>query len=207
MRGIDEGLRGCPTCHLMVWVESDKKGNLQARCPRCRTWLYPRIPYSLQHTWALVIASAIFYLPANFLPIMHVHALGSTESDTIMSGVLYFIASESYGIALVIFVASVFVPLLKISILVYLLLSIYKGSTERRRERVRLYRLTEFIGRWSMIDIFVVAIMIALVQFQGLAQVEAGAGAVFFILVVVLTMIAAMRFDPRFLWDTKETHV
>ena len=156
---------------------------------------------SVARTWALVIAAAICYIPANLLPVTVVTSLGKTQADTIMSGVIYFLLSGSWYLALLIFFASVFVPVMKLVILTYLLLSVHRRSQWRPRERTRLYRITEGVGRWSMVDIYVVTILVALVKLGNLATIEAGLGAVFFCAVVVMTMFAAMSFDPRLIWD------
>jgi paraquat-inducible protein A len=206
MRAIEHGLGCCSVCHQIVSFPPPGDGDRFALCPRCGTEVLPRKRDSIQQTWALVIASIVFYIPANLLPMMHVHTFAGTQSDTIMSGVIYFMETGSYLIGAVIFIASIFVPVLKILILIYLLLSVQRGVTRRRRERRRLYMLTEIIGRWSMVDVYVVSIMIALVHFGGMTEISAGKGAVFFLLVVIVTMIAAMRFDPRLIWDTKEPH-
>jgi paraquat-inducible protein A len=168
--------------------------------------LHQRKPNSISRTWALVLAAFVCYIPANVLPITHVTSLGKVQSDTIMSGVIYFMASGSWPIALVIFMASVLVPLLKLIILTFLLISVQSNTDWRQKDRTRLYRLTEVIGRWSMVDIYVVTILVALVKMGALASIEAGPGAVFFGAVVVITIIAAMTFDPRLIWDTKEHH-
>jgi paraquat-inducible protein A len=133
-----------------------------------------------------------------------VMSLGKAQSDTIMSGVLYFVRTGMWPIALVIFAASICVPLTKISVLSYLLISVRRKSTWRQKDRTRLYRITEAIGRWSMVDIFVVTILVALVNLGSIATIKAGPGAVFFGAVVVTTMFAAMSFDPRLIWDPKE---
>lgn len=146
----------------------------------------------------------MFYIPANAFPITHTSALGSVQSDTIISGVIYFIHSGSWPIALIIFVASVFVPLLKLLILITLLISVQRGWQWRPIDRTRLYHLTEAIGRWSMLDIFVVTILVALVHLGALANIEAGSGALYFGAVVVVTMLAAESFDPRLIWDNIE---
>jgi paraquat-inducible protein A len=166
--------------------------------------LHHRRPNSLQRTWALVIASYIFYIPANVFPITHVVSFGKAQSDTILSGVIYFLHSGMWPIALVIFVASVLVPLFKLIILTALCVSVQKKSSWRPRERTALYRMTEAVGRWSMLDIFVVTILVALVRLGNIATVEAGPAALFFAAVVVLTMLAAMSFDPRLIWDSME---
>jgi paraquat-inducible protein A len=202
MRGIEQGLSSCSVCHQMVRVDPSEKRGI-AICPRCNSEVHPRIPNSIQQTWALVLASIAFYIPANLLPMMYVHTFAGVESDTIISGVIYFMKTGSYLIAFVIFIASIIVPMIKLFILIFLLISVQKRSTLRQNERVRLYRLTEIIGRWSMVDVYVVAVMVALVHFGGLTEIKPGLGADFFLLVVIVTMFAAMRFDSRLIWDTK----
>lgn len=196
-------LLSCGTCHLLM-RKPPGAADPAGKCPRCGAALHPRKPNSIARTWALVIAALIFYVPANVLPITKVTSLGATQSDTIMSGVIYFIHSGMWPIALVIFVASVFVPVLKLLILLFLVISVQRRSQWRPKDRTRLYRITEAIGRWSMTDIFVVTILVALVHLGALANIEAQAGAVFFAAVVVITMLAAMSFDPRLIWDVKE---
>jgi paraquat-inducible protein A len=166
--------------------------------------LHGRKPNSLARTWALVLAAFVFYIPANVLPITTVISLGKAQSDTIMSGVIYFIHSGMWPIALVIFLASIFIPLMKLLVLIFLLISVQRKSVWRQQDRTRLYRMVEVIGRWSMVDIFVVTILVALVHLGGLATIHAGPGALFFGAVVVITIFAAMSFDSRLIWDTKE---
>ena len=189
----------CHRCHLLCRQTPEA-----AHCPRCGTTLHSRKPNSIARCWALVLAAAVFYIPANVLPITHTTSLGAVQSDTIMSGVIYFIHSGSWPIALVIFVASVFVPLLKLLILSFLLISVQRHWQWRPVDRTRLYRITEAIGRWSMLDIYVVTILVALVHLGALANIEAGPGALFFAAVVVVTMFAAEAFDPRLIWDGME---
>ena len=153
----------------------------------------------------LVALALLFYIPANLLPMTRVVGLGHVQSDTIMSGVIYFIQSGSWYIGLVIFVASVFVPLLKLTMLMYLLVSVQRKSQWRPRERTRMYRITELIGRWSMVDIYVVTILIALVNLGILADIDVGPAAIYFAAVVVLTIFAAKSFDPRLIWDNIDT--
>jgi len=198
---LNSGLVGCGVCHLLVPVPDS---GLRACCPRCGATLHIRKPNSLHRTWALVIAALIFYIPANVLPITIVTSLGKAQADTIMSGVIYFLHEGAWYIAAVIFVASVFVPLMKLIILIYLLISVQNGSTTRLKDRTQLYRITEAVGRWSMVDIFVVTILVALVNLGALATLQAGPAAPFFAMVVVVTMFAAMSFDPRLIWDAKE---
>jgi paraquat-inducible protein A len=196
-----EGLISCHSCHLL-----SRRAESAAimTCPRCGTRLHPRKPNSIHRTWSLVIAAFIFYIPANVLPITTVISFGKGQSDTIMSGVIYFVQSGMWPIALVIFVASVFVPVLKLCILTFLLITVQRKSSWRQKDRTRLYRITEVIGRWSMVDIFVVTILVALVNLGALASIHARSGAIFFCAVVILTMFAAMSFDPRLIWDTEE---
>ncbi|MCU0598208.1 MAG: paraquat-inducible protein A [Desulfobacterales bacterium] len=197
-------LLSCPVCHLLSKPGQHIVEKGKEYCPRCGERLYIRKPESLSRTWALVLAAIIFYIPANVLPIMKVTSMGNAESDTILSGVIYFIQTGMWPIALVIFIASVFVPILKLLILIFLLITVQTRSKWRPRDRTRLYRMIEAIGRWSMVDIFVVTLMVALVKLGALADIEAAQGAVFFAAVVVVTMFAAMSFDPRLIWDVLE---
>jgi paraquat-inducible protein A len=197
------GLVGCPGCRLIIRPYAGLQ-IARARCPRCGTILHPRKPNSIQRTWALVLAAMILYLPANLLPVMHTTYLGRTQSDTIISGVYYFMISGSWHLALIIFIASVVVPAFKLIFLSYLLDSLQNGMRRNPHERTRLYRFIEVIGRWSMVDIFVVAVMVAMLQMGNFANVQAGLGAIFFAAVVILTMIAAASFDPRLIWDAME---
>lgn len=195
---VANGLLACHSCGLVNRAPQPVR---PVRCARCRSTLHPRIPRSLSRTWALLIAAVMLYLPANLLPIMHVTALGQTRSDTILSGAEFLLVSGMWPLALIVFVASILVPIAKIITLVYLLVSVQRGSVSRPLDRTRLYRMTEFVGRWSMVDIFVVTILVALVHLGALAQIEAGSGALYFAGVVILTMFAARTFDPRLIWD------
>jgi len=202
LRAIECGVACCGVCHHIVKMPSTLTG--VAICPRCGEEVHYRKQNSIQHTWALVIASIVFYIPANMLPIMEVHTFAGVQSDTIISGVVYFLHSGSYLIASVIFIASIIVPITKLMILIYLLLSIHLKFAKNKIKRKKLYELTELIGKWSMVDVYVVAIMISLVHFGGLSEIKAGLGANYFLLVVILTMLAAMRFDVRLIWDIKD---
>jgi paraquat-inducible protein A len=170
-------------------------------CPRCGAQFAGRRHQSIQYTWALVIAAAICFIPANMLPVLSTTTLGSSESDTIMGGVVFLYTSGSWPLALIVLIASVMVPLGKLAALVYLLITVQRGSLGSTHERTRLYRLVELIGRWSMLDVFVDTFTVALVQLQPLMSVAPGPGVLFFAAVVVLTMIAAESFDPRLIWD------
>jgi paraquat-inducible protein A len=201
---LEKSLVSCHSCHL-VCKATAVHGKEEAICPRCGAVMHHRKPNSLSRTWALVIAAFIFYIPANVLPITTVISLGKAQSDTIMSGVIYFLLTGMWPIALVIFIASIFVPLVKLLILTFLLISVQRKWQWRPKDRTRLYRITEAIGRWSMTDIFVVTILVALVKLGAVATIEAGPGAIFFAAVVVTTIFAAMSFDPRLIWDSMET--
>ena len=197
------GLVSCHDCHLLSrWPKKTGQGHVF--CPRCGGVLHQRKPNSITRTWALVIAAMICYIPANVLPMTVTTSLGNVSADTIMSGVIYFAQHGSWEIALVIFTASVFIPFVKFIILIYLLLSVQFKSIWRPKDRTILYRATEAVGRWSMVDIYVVTILVALVKLGLIANIEAGPAAIYFAAVVVITMIAAESFDPRLIWDVVE---
>jgi paraquat-inducible protein A len=197
------GLLSCHTCALVSRAPAAEG----ALCPRCNSPLHVRKPGSIGRTWAFLIAAMALYVPANTLPIMYTSSLFGSQDDTIMSGVVFLWEDGSWYLALIVFVASILVPLAKIIGLVVLLLSVQLGWEARRAERARLYRLVESIGRWSMLDIFVVALLVTVVQLTALASVHAGPAALAFGAVVVLTMGAAQSFDPRLIWDpVKESH-
>lgn len=190
------GLVGCEACGLVV--ERPEPGT---DCPRCGTRLHARKPDALSRTWALLIAALILYLPANLMPVLHTTKFLNHWSNTILSGVVDLWIDGTYDLAIIVFVASVLVPLLKIGALMLLLLQVQFGYRGHPRERTRLYRVLETIGYWSMLDVFAVALLIALVQFGALAHVEPGPGIVAFGAVVVTTMLATLSFDPRLIWD------
>jgi paraquat-inducible protein A len=195
------GLLGCHACGLL---SRPAPHSHEASCPRCGAPLHLRKPASTARAWALLITAVILYVPANVLPMMHTSSLFGAQSDTIMSGVVYFWTSGSWYLALIIFFASIMVPMLKMIALALLLISSQMRSRWQQEQRARLYRLVEFVGRWSMLDIYVVAVIVALVQLQGLATIVPGPGALAFGAVVVLTMFAAMAYDPRLIWDPVE---
>jgi len=159
---------------------------------------------SLARTWALLITAYVLILPANIFPVMVTTSLGTAQEDTIMSGVIYLWSHGSWPLALLVFIASVFVPFAKLGVITYLLVSVQRGSKWSPVKRTRMYRIAEAAGRWSMVDIYVVTILTALVSLGGLATIEAGLGAAFFGVVVVTTMLAAESFDPRLIWDRAE---
>jgi len=190
-------LQQCHACGLLSPLEAHQ-------CPRCAGPLHLRKLDSLGRTWALLITAAALYLPANLLPVMRVTTMGRDQADTIMGGILYFLHSGSWPLALLIFSASIVVPILKLVILSFLLVSVHRRSRWNPRFRTRLYQFTELIGRWSMVDIFVVILMVAMVEMGSLASVEPGPGAMAFALVVASTMMASRSFDPRLIWDALE---
>lgn len=201
------GLIGCPLCGMVCRLP---RGHAAAddepalACPRCDQPLHARKPNSVARTWAFLITAVIMYVPANMLPIMNTRTLFDERQDTIISGVFALWAAGSWELALVVFVASVVVPLAKIAVLVVLLFSVHFRWPTGRRRRTQVFGLVEWIGQWSMLDVFVVVLMVALVQFSTLARIEPGPGAAAFGAVVVLTMLSAQAFDPRLIWDAAE---
>jgi paraquat-inducible protein A len=173
-----------------------------SHCTRCGATLHQRKKNSIERTWALLIAANALYVPANLLPIMETRSLFSVQRDTILSGVAFLWNSGSWILALIVFVASVAVPVLKLFSMTLLVVSVQIRNTMPPLPRARLYRLLELIGRWSMLDVYVVAILVALVQAQSLATMAPGPGVLAFGAVVVLSMLATMAFDPRLIWDT-----
>lgn len=170
-------------------------------CPCCKSIMHSRKPNSLNRTWALLITAMILYIPANVLPIMTVSFWGDGQPDTILSGVMQLLKAGLWPLALLIFVASIVIPVLKLIILILLLVSINTKAQWHPKDRTKLYRFTEFVGRWSMVDVFVIAILVTLVQFGNTASVSPDLGALSFAAVVILTMFAANSFDPRLIWD------
>lgn len=192
-------LKCCHSCGKLVPVEARAE-----RCPRCDAALHLRKPDSLTRTAALVLTAAIFYLPANVFPVMTVKQFGKGSPSTILGGVQELIEGGLWSLAILVLFASILVPMLKLVSLTFLVWSVRRGSRWRPRDRTRLYRLTEAIGRWSMLDMFMLSILVALVRLGAVATVEPGLGATFFAAVVVTTMFAAASFDPRLIWDRME---
>jgi paraquat-inducible protein A len=195
------GLFVCHDCGLLSKPAAHVH---EGRCPRCGAGLHFRKPGSIARTWAFVIAAVILYIPANLLPVMDTSSLFGAQTDTIMSGVVYLWTSGSWPLAVIVFIASIAVPMLKIIALIFLVLTAQLRWRWLPERRTRIYRLVELVGRWSMLDIYVITILVALVQFNALATIKAGPGAIAFGAVVVLTMFAAMSFDPRLIWDAME---
>ncbi len=204
MSAVTAAEAGLLACHECGLVHRSSPAAHAAACARCGASLHFRKPDSLTRTWALLIASWVLIVPANVLPVMETGSLFGSEKDTIFSGVVYLWTSGSWPLALILFTASIAVPFGKLTALTFLLVSVQRGSVWARRERTRLYRVLEAVGRWSMIDVYVAAMLTALVQFGSLMSIRAGAGAIAFGSVVVLTMFAAESFDPRLIWDPVE---
>ena len=170
-------------------------------CERCGAPLHRRKTNSLTRTWAYLLTSLVFYIPANLLPVMNTKMVGNGADSTIMGGVLDFWQHGAWDIALIIFIARIAVPGIKFVALTLLLVTVQRDSLWARKERSKMFRLVELIGYWSMLDVIVVALVASLVKFQALADIEPRAGILFFGLVVVFTMLSAMSFDPRLIWD------
>lgn len=194
------GLARCRACGLLSRLPAPA-GDGAAACPRCGAVLHLRQPASVARTWAYLSAAAMLYVPANVLPVMRSGSLFGVQEDTILSGVVFLWRDGSWFLAALVFVASIVVPLAKLLVLAFLLLGVQWRSAWRPQWRTRLYRIIEYLGRWSMLDIYVVTLLAALVQVQSLAAIQAGPGAVAFGAVVVLTMLASQSFDPRLIWD------
>ena len=189
-----EGLACCHICCKLAPATLHE-------CPLCGASLHLRKPDSIQRTVALLITASLLYIPANILPIMTTTQLGSGLDSTIIGGVVLLIHHESYPIAAVIFIASVLVPLSKLFALTWLCWSVSRRHGRSHQQRTRLYRAAELVGKWSMTDVFVVAILVALIHLGGLLRITPGAAAVAFGGVVIVTMLAAESFDPRLIWD------
>ena len=190
------GLLGCSVCG-----ELSRALECECACCRCGAPLQQRKRESLSRSWAYLLAAAIMYVPANLYPVLRSRTVAGAESHTIMGGVVALWHTGSWPLALLVFFASIVVPLLKLLAMTLLLASVHARSSWRLHERAHLFRLLEFVGRWSMLDIFVVAILVALVRLRSLATMDAGPAALAFGAVVVLSMLAAQSFDVRLLWD------
>ncbi|MEE2733531.1 MAG: paraquat-inducible protein A [Pseudomonadota bacterium] len=195
-----EGLVLCTDCHLLVRAPRAHQG----ACPRCGSALHPRIPNSVSRTWALVVAAWVLLVPANLYPIMTVIYFGEGEPDTIISGVIKLAEEGMLPIAIVVFVASIAVPVLKLLGIMLLLFTVHFKWALSKTECTVLYRIIEVVGAWSMLDLFMISILVTLVDLGTVAQITAGPGATAFATVVVITMFAAMSFDPRLIWDLQE---
>ena len=188
-----QSMHGCPVCTGVGPADA-------VHCNRCGADFHAGWTDSIQKTWAWLLTSVFLYLPANMLPIMHTRFLGRDTGNTILGGVVTLWEHGSYPIAIVIFVASVLVPIGKIVVLSWLCISVQFGHTGGRRHRMLLYRVTEFVGRWSMVDVFVVGILVALIQLGNIMTILPGPAALAFAGVVVTSMLAAISFDSRLIW-------
>jgi paraquat-inducible protein A len=186
----------CHTCGFLSFETDDHQ-----HCARCDTALHHRVKNSLETSWALLITAVVLLIPANLYPVMTVIRFGQGEPNTILSGVLHLIEGGMFGLAMIVFVASIVVPVMKLMILMFLLISVQKKSVWRPRDRTLLYRITEVVGAWSMVDIFLVGLLSALVSLDALSTIRPGIGAIFFAGAVVITMFAAQSFDSRLIWD------
>ena len=198
MTAMQQGLQSCEGCGLL---SRPARGDDEGRCPRCDEELTFRKRSSYQRTWAYLIAAAVCYVPANVLPVLTTTTAAGADSDTILQGVVLLWSPTGWPLSIIVLVASIMIPSAKILALAYLLITAQRGSVENNEQRVRLYRMVEFIGRWSMVDVFVDTFTAALIQLQPLMSVEPAPGLLFFAAVVVLTMLAVESFDPRLIWD------
>ncbi|BCG63837.1 MAG: paraquat-inducible protein A [Methyloprofundus sp.] len=197
LSALQQGYLCCRSCHKLI----PQKGQTMVHCPRCHSKVYPRIPHSFSQSWALLISGFILYIPANILPIMTLYKGGAIRTDTIMSGIINLINIGMTPIAIIVFIASILVPLLKMLALAMILLAVQCKRQCNVCIRTKLYRIVEFVGRWSMLDIFVISILLGIVKFNNMASVEVEPAAWIFASVVILTMLAAKRFDSRLIWD------
>jgi paraquat-inducible protein A len=198
-----QGLVLCHGCHRLWRMPRLAEGQ-QAKCARCGGILGYRKTKSLSRCWAWVLTGCVLFVPANLYPVMSVIFMGKGQPDTIMSGVIHLMEAGMYPIAAVVFIASVFVPLVKLVGIVLLLCTVQLGLRLSPRQCTVMYRWIEFIGRWSMLDLFMISILVTLVDLGAIATVTAGAGATAFAGVVVVTMLAASSFDPRLIWDLED---
>lgn len=192
------GMASCAVCALVVRLP---QGRDTGTCPRCGALTSQRKRQCVARTWAFLVAALVLYFPANLMPIMHAHSVINVRDDTIWSGIVYLWQGPAWPLAIIVFIASLFIPLFKLLVLSGLLLTIRRRSAHALAGRTRLYRVVEIIGPWSMLDVYVVALLTSLVQLGAIAEVKPGPGAFAFAAVVVLTMLAARSFDPRLMWD------
>ncbi|MES2356482.1 MAG: paraquat-inducible protein A [Pseudomonadota bacterium] len=194
--------QGLLSCHVCSLISRPAPGNADWSCPRCAAHLHFRKPDSIKRTWALLIAGYALYIPANLLPVMETSSLIDSQIDTIFSGVVYLWTTGSWLLSSIVFIASIVVPLVKLLTLSLLLISVQRRSTWCPFRRTQMYRAVDLIGRWSMLDVFVSGILVALVQIPSLAIIKIGSGMLAFGALVVMTMLASINFDPRLIWDS-----
>ena len=204
LSALSAGLWRCHGCAAVCEPSAEAIEQGHARCPRCDAVVKPRKRDSIGRSWAYLLAATALYLPANLLPVTNTSSIAGRQTDTIFSGIVYLWKDGSYPLALIVFIASIIVPVTKLLVLSLLLISLQRGQTRGTMRRLQAYRVLEMIGRWSMLDIFVVTMLAALVQVESLAELRPGPGAVAFGAVVVLTMLATHSFDPRLLFDRND---
>jgi paraquat-inducible protein A len=200
-KGVSARKAGMASCHICQLVVSQKRIKKDNICTRCHSPIHSRKVDSLSRTWALVLTAIILYIPANIYPIMTLTKLGQGEPNTIISGVMHLIHSGMWPLALIVFVASIIVPVGKLLVLIYLLFSVQNRSLTHPKDRTTLYRMLELFGHWSMVDVFLVSILVALVDLGFIATIEPGIGVLYFGAVVITTLFASRAFDPRLIWD------
>jgi paraquat-inducible protein A len=199
--GVDEGrLLGCESCGLVATELPLDEPDLVQHCERCGHALLATKPFAVQRTWACVVAAAVLYVPANALPVMVTTSALQHGEHTLLGGIHELWLDGSWGLSIIVFIASIAVPVLKIAVLGLLAWTVRYAPQWRRLERARLYRLIETVGHWSMLDVYVVVLLAATVRFGAIASVSAGLGLLAFAAVVVLTMLATWSFDPRMIW-------
>jgi paraquat-inducible protein A len=198
---------GCESCGLASLSRLDEdRPELVQRCPRCGHVLHLVKPFAVQRTWACVVAAAILYVPANSLPVLETTSALQYQEHTLLGGIHELWVDGSWALAVIVFIASIAVPVLKIGVLGLLAWTVRYAPGWRRLERARLYRLIEVVGHWSMLDVYVVVLLAATVRFGPLASVQAGPGLLSFAAVVVLTLLATWSFDPKLIWQEPASH-
>lgn len=196
---------GCHCCGLVCAVHLASDGEHGGTCSRCGEALHARKPHSLQRTWAYLIAASLAYLPANFLPLMSTSSGFRRSTHTLLGGIVELWKSDAWGLALIVFIASIAVPILKIGTVALLAWSVRYAPWWRQRERARLFRSVEAVGHWSMLDVYVVVLLAAFVRFGSVASVKPEPGLLAFAAVVFLTLLAAQSFDARLIWPEPES--
>jgi len=195
---LEKGYVCCRQCHKIAVYQVDSD---YQECSRCQSKIYPRIPNSIMRSWVLLLSGFLLYIPANILPIMSVNKGGDVRTDTIMSGIIHLMDIDMLPIAIIVFVASILVPLLKMLALAWILMAIQLKWRLQTHGRAKMYHMLEFIGRWSMLDIFVISILLGIVKFHPIASVDLMPAALLFEIVVILTMLAAIMLDSRLIWQ------
>jgi paraquat-inducible protein A len=193
-------LLGCESCGLVSAAPPPADPGVVLACPRCGHALHFTKPDAIQRTWACVVAAAVLYIPANALPVMVTTSAFQHDEHTLLGGIHELWLDGSWGLAVIVFIASIAVPVLKIAVLGLLVWTVRHKPQWRRLERAKLYRLVETVGHWSMLDVYVVVLLAATVRFGPLASANVGLGLLSFAAVVVLTMVATWSFDPKMIW-------